>query len=151
MKYLKIYTDGSCKGNPGKGGWCAIIDDHGSLKEISGKAGITTNNRMELIAVIKGLEALSEPCRVTMITDSLYIAENMRNGRMKHWAERRFLKENGKIVKNPDLWIRVVKLCEIHNVRFVWRRGHGEEKLNRRCDAIARQQAEKASQTDPEI
>jgi ribonuclease HI len=136
-KEVTIYTDGACSGNPGPGGWGTILIYQGREKELSGGAPETTNNRMELTAVIEGLAALKEPCAVRLYSDSKYVVDALTQG----WAER--LQKNGwrrkdkKPALNPDLWERLLRLCGQHRVEAVWVKGHDENEFNNRCDALA--------------
>ena len=142
MKKVKIYTDGACSGNPGPGGWGAILMYGSKKKELSGGEQSTTNNRMELISVISALEALREPCRVMLYTDSQYVANSVNLGWLTSWQQKGWKKKGGE-VKNPDLWIKLVPLLEIHNVTFEWVKGHADNEFNNRCDELAVQEARK--------
>ena len=134
MKEVTLYTDGACRGNPGPGGWGAILVYRGIEKEMSGGEPVTTNNRMELMAVIEGLSALREPCKVDLYSDSQYVVNAMCEGWAKNWQKTAWNK--GK-AKNPDLWEKVLALCEIHTVTFHWVRGHAGHDYNERCDMLA--------------
>ena len=134
MKQVTIYTDGACRGNPGRGGWGAVLVYRGHEKELSGGEAITTNNRMELTAAIEGLAALREPCEVTLCSDSKYLVDAFTEGWVEDWKATGF--HRGKI-KNPDLWERLIPLVERHDVRFVWVKGHNGHPYNERCDALA--------------
>jgi ribonuclease HI len=136
MKNVKIYTDGACSGNPGPGGWGAILMYGDRKKELSGGEASTTNNRMELTAVITALEALKEPCQVELYTDSKYVADAINQGWLKNWIKRGWRKKDGP-VKNPDLWQRLIPLIETHMVEFIWVKGHAENEYNNRCDELA--------------
>jgi ribonuclease HI len=136
MKKVLIYTDGACSGNPGPGGWGAILIYGDVEKELSGGESATTNNRMELISVIMALEALREPCEVELCTDSQYVANAVNLGWLASWAKRGWTRKTGE-VKNPDLWKRLVPLLELHRVNFVWIKGHSENEYNERCDELA--------------
>jgi len=136
MKKVTIYTDGACSGNPGPGGWAAILIYGNKKKEISGGEKSTTNNRMELISVISALEALREPCKVTIHTDSQYVANAINMGWLESWQKKGWKRKGGD-VKNPDLWIKLVSLLESHNVEFIWVKGHAENEYNNRCDEMA--------------
>jgi ribonuclease HI len=138
MKKVTIYTDGACSGNPGPGGWGAILMYKNAEKELSGFEEITTNNRMELIGVITALEALNEPCSVTLYTDSKYIANAVNLGWLESWQTKGWKRKGGEI-KNLDLWVRLAPLLEKHNVTFVWVKGHADNEYNNRCDEIARE------------
>jgi len=136
MKRVQIYTDGACSGNPGPGGWGAILIYGEVEKEISGGEVSTTNNRMELISVIKALETLKEPCEVELYTDSQYVANAINCGWLESWR-RMGWKRKGGDVKNPDLWIKLIPLLGTHDVKFIWVRGHAENEYNERCDELA--------------
>ncbi len=136
MKEVTIYTDGACSGNPGPGGWGAILIYGEHKKELSGGERQTTNNRMELLGVITALEALKEPCRVTLYTDSQYIVNAVNEGWLSSWKQKNWKRKGGD-VKNPDLWQRVYELISVHEVKFIWVKGHAENKFNNRCDELA--------------
>jgi len=136
LKKVYIYTDGACSGNPGPGGWGAILIYGGVEKELSGGEANTTNNRMELISIIKALEALREPCEVELFTDSQYAANAINLGWLESW-QRMGWKRKGGEVKNIDLWQRLQPLLAIHNVTFVWVKGHSDNEYNNRCDELA--------------
>lgn len=137
MKKVEIYTDGACSGNPGAGGYGAIIVYRGVEKEISGGCADTTNNRMELSAVIEALSALREPCEVTVTSDSKYVVDGMEKGWARSWRARGWRKSDGKAALNADLWQRLLALCENHRVSFVWIKGHAGHPYNERCDRLA--------------
>ena len=136
MKKVTIYTDGACSGNPGPGGWGAILMYGKNKKELSDGEMSTTNNRMELTAVISALEALKEPCYVTLYTDSQYVANAINLGWLESWKKKGWKRKGGE-VKNPDLWIKLVPLLEKHKVTFEWVKGHAENEYNNRCDELA--------------
>ena len=136
MKKVKIYTDGACSGNPGPGGWGAILMYGKREKELSGGELSTTNNRMELISVITALEALKEPCEVMLYTDSQYVANAINLGWLESWKLKGWKRKGGE-VKNPDLWIKLVPLLEKHKVTFEWVKGHADNEYNNRCDELA--------------
>jgi len=136
MKKVQIYTDGACSGNPGPGGWGAILIYGGVEKEISGGEACTTNNRMELISVITAIEALREPCEVELYTDSQYVTNAINLGWLDSWRRMGWKRKTGD-VKNPDLWIRLLDLLEKHSVRFIWVKGHADNEYNKRCDELA--------------
>ena len=136
MKRVEIYTDGACSGNPGPGGWGAVLLYGSAKKELSGGEELTTNNRMELISVISALEALREPCEVRLFTDSQYVANAVNLGWLNSWIKKGWSRKGGD-VKNPDLWLRLVPLLERHSVSFVWVKGHADNELNNRCDELA--------------
>ena len=137
MKHVDIYTDGSCRQNPGPGGWGAIHVYRGVERELSGGAPETTNNRMELTGVIEALSALTEPCEVTLTTDSRYVSEGITEGWAAAWRRKGWKKADGKPALNPDLWETLLGLCERHHVTFVWVKGHAGHPYNERCDTMA--------------
>ena len=137
MKTVTIYTDGACSGNPGPGGWGAILCYGPHQKEISGGEKNTTNNRMELTAVIKALELLKEPCTVELYSDSKYVIDALEKGWARGWRARGWVKSDKKPALNPDLWGRLLELCEYHTVRTHWVKGHAENPYNNRCDEMA--------------
>ena len=137
MKKDKIFSDGACSGNPGPGGWGTILRFGEHEKEMSGGEKETTNNRMELTAVIKGLEALKEPCEVEFFTDSKYIIDSVTKGWAVKWKNNGWIKPDKKTALNPDLWERLLSLLEIHNVTFNWVKGHAGHPENERCDRLA--------------
>ena len=141
MKEVTIYTDGACSGNPGPGGWGAILLYKGVEKELSGGERDTTNNRMELTAVIRALALLKEPCAVTVYTDSQYISKALTEGWLKKWKAANFTKKGG--LKNADLWRELDALLMRHEVRFVWVKGHADNEYNNRCDKMAVREREK--------
>ena len=136
MKKVTVYTDGACSGNPGPGGWGAILMYGGKAKELSGGEKETTNNRMELSAVIEALSALKEPCGVELYTDSQYVANAINEGWLKSWIKRGWRRKAGE-VKNIDLWEKLIPLLERHMVEFIWVKGHSENECNNRCDELA--------------
>lgn len=136
-KTVNLYTDGACSGNPGPGGWGAILRYGSFEKELSGGEMNTTNNRMELTAVIKGLEALKEPCRVLLTTDSKYVADAIQNGWAKSWQKNGWRKADKKPALNPDLWEKLLSLLDIHEVDINWVKGHAGHPENERCDRLA--------------
>ena len=136
MKNVTVYTDGACSGNPGPGGWGAILKYGEMTKELSGGDGETTNNRMELTGVITALSALKEPCNVKLYTDSQYIVNAINQGWLKSWIAHGWKRKTGP-VKNPDLWQKLYELLNVHTVEFIWVKGHAENKYNNRCDELA--------------
>ncbi|MGF1583251.1 MAG: ribonuclease HI [Gemmataceae bacterium] len=137
-KQVEIYTDGAAVPNPGSGGYGVVLKFGKHRKELSGGFLHTTNNRMELMAAIVGLEALKETCKVTLYSDSQYLVNSMSQGNVVRWKTRGWrLLSNGKYVKNPDLWERLLAACEDQEVRFVWVRGHSGNVENERCDRLA--------------
>lgn len=138
MKQVTIYTDGACSGNPGKGGWCAILDYNGIEKILSGAEAQTTNNRMELQAVISGLAALNQPCLVDVYSDSAYVVNAVLNNWLEDWQRRGWRTAGKEAVKNVDLWQQLLGLLAVHKVTFHKVKGHADNERNNRCDAIAR-------------
>ena len=136
-KTVYIYTDGACSGNPGVGGWAAILIYNEFRKEMSGADAMTTNNRMELSAVINGLKALKEPCRVILTTDSKYVCDAVTKGWAKSWQKRGWIKSDKKPALNSDLWQELLDLLKIHDVEFKWVKGHAGHPENERCDELA--------------
>ncbi len=139
---IEIYSDGSCIGNPGPGGWAAIILEKNKKKEIFGGEKITTNNRMELIAVINALNLINNKSKISIYTDSKYIINGITIW-MKNWKKNNWKTSNKKIVKNKDLWNLLDKICGIHQVNWNWVKGHSGHELNERVDYLARSEAEK--------
>lgn len=137
MKTVYLYTDGACSGNPGPGGYGAILKYGKFEKEISGGEKETTNNRMELTAVIKGLEALNEQCRVVLTSDSKYVIDALTQGWAKKWQQNNWMRTNKDKALNPDLWERLLQLTDYHQVEYVWVKGHAGHPENERCDAMA--------------
>ena len=137
MKELKIYTDGACSGNPGKGGYCAILIYNGKEKVVSGSELDTTNNRMELLAVIRGLQTLKVPCSVELFSDSQYVTDAFNKGWITNWQKNDWKTSSKSQVKNRDLWEELLRLLSIHLVRFVKVKGHSDNEYNNRCDQIA--------------
>ena len=137
MKTVEIYTDGACSGNPGPGGWGAVLRYQGKEKELSGGEAMTTNNRMELTAVIEALEALKEPCAVELWSDSKYVVDALEKGWAKGWQKKGWIKADKKPALNPDLWARLLELSETHELRCHWVKGHADNEFNNRCDALA--------------
>ena len=137
MKHIDIYTDGACRGNPGRGGWGAILVYQGIEKELSGGDAETTNNRMELTAAIEALAALREPCEVTLTSDSKYLVDGITKGWAESWRTRGWKKADRSPALNPELWSRLLDLLAIHRVTFVWVKGHDGHPFNERCDKLA--------------
>lgn len=137
MKNVTIYTDGACSGNPGAGGWGTILSYKGTKKELSGGAENTTNNKMELTAVIEGLKALKEPCSVTVITDSQYVANGINLGWAQSWKANGWRKKDKKPALNIELWDELLTLIEKHQVQIEWIKGHAGHSENERCDQLA--------------
>ena len=136
MKEVELYTDGACRGNPGKGGWGAILVYGKYEKEMSGGERETTNNRMELMAAISGLSALKEPCRVKLYSDSKYLVDAYNLGWVYSWRDSGW-RRGKEPLKNPDLWVRLFELTEMHEVTFIWVKGHNGHDYNERCDLLA--------------
>lgn len=137
MKKVSIYTDGACSGNPGNGGYCAILIYNNVEKTISGSEKDTTNNRMELLAVIKGLSALKEPCDVDLYSDSQYVTDAFNMSWITSWQMNGWKTSNKKPVKNVDLWETLLELTTKHKVTFIKVKGHSDNEYNNRCDKIA--------------
>lgn len=137
MRHVEIFTDGACKGNPGKGGWGVLLRYGKAVKELSGYEEMTTNNRMELTAVIQALLALKEPCKVTLATDSQYVVNGIVKGWAKSWRENGWRNAKRQAVANPDLWEELLPMLDIHEVEFVWVKGHAGHPENERCDQLA--------------
>ena len=142
MKQVTIYTDGACSGNPGPGGWAAILKFGPYEKELSGGEAQTTNNRMELLGAINGLQALKEPCAVDLYTDSQYLSNAINLGWLEGWKKKNWKRKDGAL-KNVDLWQTLDKLLQTHTVTFHWVKGHAENEYNNRCDALAVAEREK--------
>ena len=142
-KSVELFTDGACSGNPGPGGWGAILRYKGAEKELSGGEESTTNNRMELTAAIEGLAALKEPCNVTLYSDSKYLVDAITKGWAVGWRSRGWRKADKKPALNVDLWQRLLDLLEQHQVTFVWVKGHAGHPENERCDRLAVAEYEK--------
>ena len=137
MKFVEIFTDGACSGNPGPGGWGAILRYNGREKELSGGERDTTNNRMELTAVIEALNCLKEPCKVTLTTDSKYVSDGIGKGWAEQWQKNGWRKADKKPALNPDLWEKLLSLLKIHDVTINWVKGHAGHRENERCDELA--------------
>ncbi len=137
LKHVDIFTDGACSGNPGPGGFGVILKYRGTEKEISGGEAETTNNRMELSAAIAGLEALREPCSVTLYSDSKYLIDAIKCGWAVKWRANGWMRTKKDRALNPDLWERLLQLLEIHKVELVWVKGHAGHPENERCDRLA--------------
>ena len=145
MKQVTIYTDGACSGNPGPGGWGAILEYNGIEKEMSGGETDTTNNRMELTGVISALSALREPCEVSLFTDSKYIVDGINQGWAEKWRKQGWMRNKKEKALNPDLWQALLDLLEVHSVTFNWVKGHATNPKNNRCDELAVAQSKKYS------
>ena len=136
-KYVEIFTDGACSGNPGPGGWGVVLRYGQHEKELSGGEINTTNNRMELTAAIKGLSALKEPCKVRLTTDSKYVSDGINQGWAESWRKNGWRKADKKPALNTDLWEELLNLLDKHDVTIVWVKGHAGHPENERCDALA--------------
>jgi ribonuclease HI len=139
-KFVEIWTDGACSGNPGAGGYGVILRYNGNEKELSGGDANTTNNRMELMGVITGLSALKEPCKVTLTTDSKYVVDSITKGWVYNWKKKGWIKSDKKPALNVDLWEKLLPLLETHEVTFMWVKGHAGHPENERCDRLAVEQ-----------
>ena len=137
MKHVDIYTDGACRGNPGKGGWGAVLVYGDREMELSGGDRDTTNNRMELLAAINALSALKFPCEVTLTSDSKYLTDAINKGWLDSWRKRGWRKADKSAVLNVDLWEMLIPLLERHEVTFIWVKGHDGHPYNERCDKLA--------------
>ena len=137
MKHVNVYTDGACSGNPGPGGWGAVLEYNGQRREMSGGERETTNNRMELTGVIEALRALKEPCDVTLVSDSKYVIDALTKGWARSWRARGWVKSDKKPALNSDLWAVLLELCERHTVHCQWIKGHAGHPENERCDRLA--------------
>ena len=137
MKEVIIYTNGACSGNPGPGGWGTILIYNDKKKELSGSSDDTTNNIMEMTAVIEGLKALKEPCKVTVYSDSAYVVNAFNNNWIEGWIKKGWKNSQKEEVKNKELWEELIKLTEIHEVTFIKVKGHSDNEYNNRCDELA--------------
>ncbi|MGK7939837.1 MAG: ribonuclease HI [Crocosphaera sp.] len=137
MKKVEIYTDGACSGNPGKGGYGVVLIYNQHRKELSGGYRLTTNNRMEMMAAIIGLETLTAHCDVNLYTDSRYLVDAITKGWAKKWQANSWKRNSKEMAKNPDLWQRLLDLCEHHQVEFIWVKGHAGHAENEHCDRLA--------------
>ena len=137
MKQVTIYTDGACSGNPGPGGWAAILEYNGREKELAGGEAHTTNNRMELTAVIEALKALKEGCEVDLYTDSKYVIDALEKGWVYNWRKNNWVKSDKKPALNPDLWEALLEEMARHKVKLHWVKGHASNPKNNRCDKLA--------------
>ena len=143
MKKVELYTDGACRGNPGNGGWGAILVYRGVERELSGGEENTTNNRMELMAAIAGMSALREPCEIVLTSDSKYLVDAINKGWLASWKRNGWRKADKSAVLNVELWQKIDSLLQIHDVSFVWVHGHTGHPYNERCDALATAYADK--------
>ena len=146
MKIVDIYTDGACSGNPGAGGYCSILIYNGVEKVVSGSEIETTNNRMEIMAVIKGLECLKEPCEVNLYSDSQYVVDAFNQNWIFSWQQNYWRTANKKEVKNIDLWQRLLEFYNVHKINFIKVKGHSDNEYNNRCDKIAVSEYKKLQQ-----
>ena len=137
MKTVTIYTDGACSGNPGPGGWGAVLCYGAHERELSGGEAMTTNNRMELSAVIEALRLLKEPCTVELYSDSKYVIDALSKGWVYGWKKKGWIKSDKKPALNVDLWEQLLPLIEAHEVHYHWVKGHAENAYNNRCDEMA--------------
>ena len=151
MKQLTIFTDGACSGNPGPGGWGAILLYKGHRKELSGSEAHTTNNRMELMAAISALDALREPCSVAIYTDSAYLCRAFTEGWLEGWQRNGWKTSTKKPVENRDLWERLLKHTKTHSITWHKVKGHSDNENNNRCDALARGAIEALRRENPAI
>ena len=145
LPVVEIYTDGACSGNPGPGGYGVVLKYKGMIKELSGGFARTTNNRMEIMAVIKGLEALNRPCRVILYSDSQYVINALNLGWAKRWKANGWRRANKFPAKNADLWERLLSAAARHKITWVWVKGHASNKFNLRCDELAVEASKKSS------
>ena len=145
MKRVQVFTDGACSGNPGPGGWGAVLRYNGVEKELSGGERETTNNRMELCAVIFALEALKEPCEVELYSDSQYVCNALKLGWAKKWQAQGWMRNKKEKAQNPDLWERLLRQYDRHQVEINWGKGHAGHPENERCDRLAVAQAKRYS------
>ena len=143
MKTVTVYTDGACSGNPGPGGWAAILLSGPHKKELSGAQAETTNNRMELTAVLRALEALKEPCEVELWSDSKYVIDGLSKGWARSWRAKGWVKSDKKPALNPDLWGPLLDQTDRHTLRYHWVKGHAENEWNNRCDELAVMESQK--------
>ena len=137
MESVRIYTDGACRGNPGPGGYGTIVARGDARQELSGGYRLTTNNRMEIMAVLAGLESLETPSTVVVTTDSKYVHDAIEKGWAKGWRSKGWRRGTGERAVNPDLWARLLDLCDRHKVRFEWVKGHAGHPENERCDLLS--------------
>lgn len=143
MKQVDIFTDGACKGNPGPGGWGAILRYGEKEKEISGGEAETTNNRMEISAVMEALKCLKEPCEINLYSDSQYVCNAIKLGWAKKWKSNNWMRNKKDPAQNADLWQEILKLCDVHKLNVIWVKGHAGHPENERCDRLAVAQAAK--------
>lgn len=149
MKKVIIYTDGACSGNPGIGGWAAILKYKGHEKQISGYEENTTNNRMELKAAIEALKLLKEPCEVELYSDSAYLVNGFNNGWVETWEKNNWMNNEREQVKNIEMWKELKKLNNIHKISFIKIKGHSNNEYNNKCDELAKEQIKRALSINP--
>jgi len=143
MKKVTIYADGACSGNPGPGGWGALLEYQGVRRELSGGEAMTTNNRMELTGVIEALSALKEPCEVALYSDSKYVIDSLSLGWAVSWQNKGWVKSDKKPALNSDLWETLLELIKKHKMEYHWVKGHADNEGNNRCDELAVMQRDK--------
>ena len=148
MTHVDIYTDGACSGNPGPGGWAAILKTGDKELELSGSEPTTTNNRMELTGAVEALQKLRFPCEVTLCSDSKYLVDAMNNGWARRWQAAGWMRNKKEKALNPDLWEKLLALCDVHTVTFTWVKGHAENPYNNRCDRLAVAEYQKYQKKD---
>ena len=146
--FVTIYTDGACSGNPGPGGWGVILMHGQNKKELSGGETDTTNNRMELLAVIRGLKTLTKPCDVELYSDSAYVINAFNQNWIENWQKNDWKTSSKSPVKNKDLWLELLSLLKVHNVKFIKVKGHSDNQFNNRCDELARNEIVKIQKTN---
>ena len=146
--FVTIYTDGACSGNPGPGGWGVILMHGQNKKELSGGETDTTNNRMELLAVIRGLKTLTKPCNVELYSDSAYVINAFNQNWIENWQKNDWKTSSKSPVKNKDLWLELLSLLKVHNVKFIKVKGHSDNQFNNRCDELARNEIVKIQKTN---
>jgi ribonuclease HI len=146
LQTVRMYTDGSCKGNPGPGGWAAILMYGEHKKELSGYEDNTTNNRMELKAIIEGIKALKRPVRLEVVTDSQYVSKAINEGWLSKWQSKGWQTSAKTSVKNRDLWEELLQLMKKHKITFIWTKGHADDELNNEVDALSQAAAERVQE-----
>ena len=146
--FVTIYTDGACSGNPGPGGWGVILMHGQNKKELSGGETDTTNDRMELLAVIRGLKTLTKPCNVELYSDSAYVINAFNQNWIENWQKSDWKTSSKSPVKNKDLWLDLLSLLKVHNVKFIKVKGHSDNQFNNRCDELARNEIVKIQKTN---
>lgn len=151
MQKVNLYTDGACSGNPGPGGWGSVLIFNNTVRKMSGYEAETTNNRMELMAVIKGLEALLRPCAVLVTTDSIYVKNAFTEGWLSSWQRNGWKTASGSAVKNQDLWLELIGLSRMHTLSWEWVKGHAGHEYNEMCDELARSAIKKKSGIDERL